>query len=307
MIKKTTLLVTVLLLLATQVDAQFSNRWKRYRLELVGGIGPTVFLGELGGANREGSNFARDFDFKMTRFAFNIGARYKITERLSTKLSLSYAILRGDDKETEQADRNYRNLNFFSHVLELSNQFEFYFLKEKYGHRYSLRSTRSSFKASNISAYAFLGVGGLWFNPYGKHKDTGDWVALQPLGTEGQGRVSSREKYSRLTFVVPYGIGAKYNLDRRWTVGLEYGVRKAFTDYLDDVSTTYYDFSNTDASQETIDFADPSTGEFPGKTAPNQQRGDPTDYDSYSFLLITLSYRLKSGVKGFPKFGRRSW
>ncbi len=307
MIKKTTLLVTVFLLLVAQVNAQFSERWKRYRFELVGGIGPTVFLGELGGANKVGTNFAGDFDFKMTRFALNVGIRYKITERLSTKLGLSYAVLRGDDKQTEQPHRHNRNLNFFSHIVELSNQLEFSFIKEKFGHRYNLRTGTSRVEGFNLSAYAFVGLSGLWFNPYGKHKNTGDWVALQPLGTEGQGRVGSREKYSRFTLAIPYGLGVKYGLNRRWSVGLEFGIRKAFTDYLDDVSTTYYDFSNTDASQETIDFADPSLGEIPGQTDPNQQRGDPTDYDSYSFLLITLSYRLKSGVKSFPKFGRRSW
>jgi hypothetical protein len=37
------------------------------------------------------------------------------------------------------------------------------------------------------------------------------------------------------------GIGFKYTIDRRWGISLEYGFRYTFTDYIDDVSKTYYD------------------------------------------------------------------
>jgi hypothetical protein len=38
-------------------------------------------------------------------------------------------------------------------------------------------------------------------------------------------------------------VGFKYTIDRSWGVGLELGLRKTFTDYIDDVSTTYFDFA----------------------------------------------------------------
>ena len=302
---KKLILLLILVTFVIQVDAQYSNRWKRYRYELVMGIGATNFLGELGGADKEGTNFLRDFEFSMTRPAVNIGIRYKILEKLSTKVGLSYGILRGDDKTTNEKFRHNRNLNFYAHIVEFSGQFEYSIIKEKIGHRYNLRRVRG-LKGLKLNTYLFAGIGGFWFNPYGKNPQTDDWVKLQPLGTEGQGMVGSREKYSRIQLAIPFGIGFKYGIDREWSIGVEFGARKTFTDYIDDVSTTYYDNGDLAAvSPLAATMADPSLGEVPGQTAVNQQRGDPTDYDSYMFLMITLNYKLKTTRKGLPKFGRR--
>lgn len=302
---KNLILIVVAVLFASNVEAQYSTRWKRYRYEVVYGIGATNFLGELGGANKEGTNFLRDFEFSMTRPALTVGIRYKVLEKLSTKVALSYGVLRGDDKTTKEAYRQNRNLNFYAHLIEFSGQFEYSLIREKIGHRYNLRRVRG-LKGFKLNTYIFAGVGGFWFNPYGKHPQTGEWVALQPLGTEGQGMVGSREKYSRLQLAIPFGIGFKYGLDRVWSIGIELGARKTFTDYIDDVSTTYYDNDKLAASNPlSAEMADPSFGVYPGQTDANQQRGDPSDYDSYMFLMITLNYKLKTTRKGLPKFGMR--
>ncbi len=297
-------LIVVALLFITQAEAQYSTRWKRYRYELIAGIGATNFLGELGGANREGTDFLRDFEFSMTRPAVTIGLRYKILEQVSAKMALTYGVLRGDDKKTEETYRNNRNLNFYAHLIELSGQMEYNIIKEKVGHRYSLRRVRG-LKGFKLNTYFFLGFAGYWFNTYGKNSTTGEWVALQPLGTEGQGLVGSREKYSRIQMAIPYGIGFKYGLDREWSIALELGARKTFTDYLDDVSTTYYDNNLIRAQSGDLaaDMADPSLGNVPGQTTANQQRGDPSDYDSYMFLTISVTYKLKTTRQGLPKFG----
>jgi hypothetical protein len=42
---------------------------------------------------------------------------------------------------------------------------------------------------------------------------------------------------------IPFGIGAKMNVSKKVGIGLEWGPRKTFTDYLDDVSGTYPDVS----------------------------------------------------------------
>lgn len=303
--KRIFFLVILFVFLFQQVDAQYSNRWKRYRYEWSGGIGVTNFLGELGGANREGTNFLRDFEFSMTRPAINIGLRYKLLERLSTKVGITYGILRGDDNTTTETYRHNRNLNFYAHLVELSGQLEYSIVKEKIGHRYNLRRVRG-LKGLKLNTYFFVGVGGFWFNPYGKNRETGKWVALQPLGTEGQGLVSTREKYSRFQFAIPFGIGFKYGLDKVWAVGLEFGARRTFTDYIDDVSTTYYDNDKlAESNPLAAQMADPSLGEVEGQTAVNQQRGDPKDNDAYMFLLITLTYKLKTTRRGLPKFATK--
>jgi hypothetical protein len=282
--------------------AQSSSRWKRMRYEIFLGAGVTNFLGELGGANREGTNFVRDLEFSMTRPVFSLGIRYRIIETISTKVMFSYGYLHGDDKKTTEQFRSNRNLNFRSPIAELSAQLEYSIIKEKQGHRYNLRRVRG-LKGFKTNTYFFLGVGGFYFNPKGKYSD-GKWVALQPLGTEGQGLVPTRKKYSRFSVCIPYGIGFKYGLNRRWSVGLEFGTRKTFTDYIDDVSSTYYDKEMIREQRGDVAayLSDPSSGAHPGWTAAYQQRGDGKDYDSYMFMLLNFTVKLYTTRQGMPKF-----
>lgn len=272
------------------------------RYEIYYGVGATNFLGELGGANRVGTNFVRDLEFKMTRPVVSLGIRYRITETISNKTMLSYGWLHGDDKTTTEKFRANRNLNFKSNVAEFSTQFEYSIIREKQGHRYNLRRVRG-IKGFKTNTYFFLGIGGFFYNPKGKYVD-GTWHSLQPLGTEGQGIVPTRKKYSRFSVCIPYGIGFKYGLNRRWNIGLEYGIRKTFTDYIDDVSTTYFD--NTMVREYNGDIsaylADPSLGAVPGQTNAYQQRGDAKDKDSYMFMVINLTVKLYTTRQGMPKF-----
>jgi len=147
-----------------------------------------------------------------------------------------------------------------------------------------------------------LGISGFWFNPQGQLN--GKWYNLQPLGTEGQGIIPTRKKYSRIQPAIPYGIGFKYGLDRKWSVGLEFGVRKTFTDYIDDVSTTYFDkeLIREQYGDIAAQLSDPSSGEHPQWTASGQQRGDAKDKDAYMYMTINVVYKLKQNRRGLPKF-----
>ncbi len=284
------------------VFSQSSSRWKRMRYEVYIGAGATNFLGELGGANREGTNFVRDLEFSMTRPVLSLGLRYRILETLSNKTMLSYGWVHGDDKTTKEPFRNYRNLNFRSPIVEFSTQFEYSIIKEKQGHRYNLRRVRG-LKGFKTNTYFFVGFGGFYFNPKGKTQD-GKWVALQPLGTEGQGLVPTRKKYSRVSICIPYGIGFKYGLNRRWSIGLELGTRKTFTDYIDDVSSTYFDNDMIRAQRGDVaaELADPSNKTHENNTAAYQQRGDGKDKDSYMFLQLNTTIKLYTTRQGMPKF-----
>ena len=129
------------------------------------------------------------------------------------------------------------------------------------------------------------------------------------MSTEGQGFFLTRKKYSRIQIAIPYGIGFKYGYKRNWSFGFELGIRKTFTDYIDDVSTTYV--SNQYIYQEkgpvAAALADRSDGSTPEKTLAGQQRGDPKDKDAYIFAVFSLNFKfdLKKGRgKSRPKFGR---
>jgi len=308
--KRTLIALILFFLFVSVTDAQrrhhrsrrHSSRWKRYRYELIGSGMFTNFMGELGGANQRGSNFLKDFEASMTRFGVSTGMRYKLTEILATKVSLSYGILRGDDKTTKEPARMNRNLNFMSHVVEFATQLEIYTAREKIGHRYNLRRVRG-LRGLSVTTYFFVGVGVFWFSPWGKNPQTGEWVALHDLGTEGQGLVPTREPYSQFQIAIPYGIGFKYGLNRKWSVGLELGPRYTFTDYIDDVSTTYFDNDRLrkEKGDLTAIMADPSI-EKNGQSAYNQQRGDSHDNDMYMFLSISFSYKLRTTRGGLPKF-----
>jgi hypothetical protein len=78
------------------------------------------------------------------------------------------------------------------------------------------------------------------FNP--EREFDGNYIELQPLGTEAQGAPGYDEPYSLTNFALLFGGGLKFIIKERFTIGLEIGGRKTFTDYLDDVSGKQVNF-----------------------------------------------------------------
>ena len=115
------------------------------------------------------------------------------------------------------------------------------------------------------------------------------------------------------------GVGAKFNINRKYALGLELGYRYTFTDYLDDVSTVYASPSdiiaaNGDKGAAAAWFSNPAIavlrpednvwvlagGSKTGATG--YQRGDPTTNDTYLFLQLCLNYKFISKKTNRPKF-----
>jgi hypothetical protein len=275
------------------------------------GMGASNFMGELGGANRTGTNGLRDFEFSMTRPTFTGGYSYMANQNLKLKGFALYGRLKGDDQLTQERYRNNRNLHFRSPVIELGGAVEYYPFKEKFIHPYRMRGTKKG-NMRFFSPYLSVGVGGMWFNPKAQYTD-GKWYALKPLATEGQGLPGGPKPYSRLQIFIPVGLGVKYALNEQWSIGFELSRRFVFTDYLDDVSNVYYDNAAIAASNGPIAayFADPSLGIIPdiedgsivlSVTGTGQQRGDVEDKDTYMFAIFSVHYRLLKGRLNLPKF-----
>jgi Domain of unknown function (DUF6089) len=286
-------LLFLFIVLPLFADAQ---RRSRYRYEVGVGIGVSNFLGELGGANQIGTNGLRDLEFSLTRPSFSAFLRYRKARFFGYRAAFSYGKVSGYDGLTEEIFRNNRNIHFKSNIFEFSTQFEFYFTKERPGHLYKYKGV-TGLKNIDMQVYAFSGIATFWFNP--KANYNGTWYALQPLATEGQTLKPGTKKYSRVSVAIPIGIGFKNALDRRWSIGLEFGIRKTFTDYIDDVSTTYYDKNAIAAAFGPAAgyFADPSLNLIPRDpgfevTGIGQQRGDSSDNDSYLFAHVTVSYKI---------------
>ena len=293
----------LLILLIVPLVAQ-AQIWKRNRAEFIFGLGTTNFLGELGGANQIGTNGLRDFEFRATRPLTNIGYSYRVTKETVVQLDLSYGWLYGADKLTKEPARENRNITFRTPVVETAAKYCYEFIRERKGHRYRLKGIQG-WKNIHFTSYVFGGIGSFYFNPKGQFVD-GKWYALKPLSTEGQGFYESRTPYHRFQFTIPLGFGFKYIVSKEWFVGLELGMRKTFTDYVDDVSTTYpdKDYMKDQVGDLSAYFSDPSLGKIPGQTNPNAQRGDPGDKDSYMFMTITMRYKIPHSKRffGIPKF-----
>lgn len=292
------LILPLFLVLVSTTQAQ---RWKRYRHEVSFNLGAANYLGDLGGATTgDGTRFG-DFQFAVTRPAFGVSYRYRLADRFATKVNLMYGRVYGDDAEAGNDGRKLRNLNFRSPVMELSVQGEFYFLKESSGSAYRLSGMRGG---SPIAGYLFGGIGLFYFNPQGEDAN-GDWVDLADLNTEGQGLPGGPDDYSQVSVAFPLGFGFKYNINREWSVGIEYGIRMTTTDYLDDVSTTYYDpdalrAANGDLAVEMADKRIDAEGNRLPPSAGGIRGGDALD--SYMFGFVTLGYKFKTGKRGRTRF-----
>lgn len=295
--------------------ASNAQHWRFLRNEVFFGIGASNFLGELGGADQIGSNGLRDLEFRMTRYTFSGGYRFIASPKFGIRANLTISRVDGDDALTEEPSRSARQLSFKSPIYELAGIVEYYPFGEKLDHLYRMKGAEGD-KLSLLSPYIFTGIAGFYFNPKGQYN--GEWYALQPLRTEGQGLAPDRpEQYRRVSFAIPVGIGVKYALSNQWSIGFEISGRKTFTDYIDDVSTTYYypDEIRTAAENAGLNgdaaayLSDPNegangyTGVIGNQNGSNfLQRGDDTDNDAYMFAIFSVHYRFLKGRSNLPKF-----
>ncbi len=287
--KKIILTLVLLFFLLDISQAQYSkNRWRKYRYELYGGLGTAHFFGELGGANSDGTHFVKDINFSETQPVISLGLRYRLFKNLYVKGAFTYAMLSGDDNDTEWKARKFRNLNFKTDVFELGGFVEYAFYSASYPVFRSAPYCRR--KIQTVNFYAFTGLVGFYFNPKGLNPNTKSWVALRPLKTEGQGVFDGRKEYSLFQVAIPLGLGFTISLNKYWSIGCELSARHTFTDYIDDVSTTY-------VPKDVLDKIDKGSAVMSDKRArPNYkgQRGNPDHNDAYIFLSLSLYKKIRT-------------
>jgi opacity protein-like surface antigen len=269
-------------------------------------------MGDLGGQFGDAKHFIQDFDIQATRFAFQLGYKYIIHPYFSVRGEVTIGMLAGDDKWSANEIRQNRNLNFKTPLFELAAMGEFYPLKEKVSHLYRINGVGGKKKNVIVNPYIFGGIALIAFNPKGELN--GEWHKLQPLATEGQGLGGRPKTYSRVNVAFPLGIGVKFAIDKNWGVGIELSGRYTLTDYIDDVSTSYYhstaiqSATGNIAAQIQDKAVDPSlgwTGTYTYSDGRTNffQRGDPNFTDGYLFAIINVHYRLSNFKKRYiPKF-----
>ena len=244
-------------------------------------------LGLTGG----GMNYIGDLNgqsmFGKANLAGGLTARYNFDTRWSLALCGSYGHIEGGNPDIIAR----RNLSFRSKIVEGCIRAEFNFFPYGLHHGTQKRAT----------PYIFCGIGLFKFNPQALYVDSlsgqATWYDLQPLATEGQGTTAypERMKYQLMEVCMPFGIGYRWRLSPSVHLTVEYGWRKTWTDYLDDVSTTYVGaevLNGPDGGgQIAAILADRSGEVVPGYVnAPGIKRGDDSLPDWYSFFNVSLSF-----------------
>ena len=292
-------LIAIILITASSSLTSFSQSITiRNKVEVGLGLGPLVFLGDLGGAKGLGRTFIKDIDYPLIKLSKGLFVGVAPTEWLGFRLAVNTGMLEGDDKLApnkggDEVFRLERNLNFRTKLLEGYAAVEFYpsvFLEQYDDLKGKLRP------------YGIIGVGVYHFNPQ-TQDNSGNWVSLQPLHTEGQGfpEYPDRKNYKLTQMELPMGFGFKYYLKENMFIGLEVLHRKLFTDYVDDVSTDYIDPIYFDKYLSPANAALARQlnyrGTYSSVTRPSDvvgaQRGDPKQNDAYFSTILRLGWRLR--------------
>lgn len=221
--------------------------------------------------------------------AAGIGARYNFGHRVCVKASLNYGYVYASDKESTNNFEKARNLDFKSHIGDFTATGEFNFLPYTHGSRYE-----------NFTPYLAFGVSVFYFSPFTTLDGTRH--NLRPLGTEGQ-RVGG--EYNIISAGLTYGGGFKWDINYDYSINIEFTFRSLFTDYLDDVSTTYPQISklNADRGSIAVELSDRSITE-PKIGQAGRQRGDNTRNDQYNFLGVSIMKYF--GSVQCPKISKKS-
>jgi len=272
--KKAGAIFLLFLAFTSELKAQYAE------FGLLGGV--SFYMGDLNPNN----------PFKQVMPAGGFFYRHNFNDRFSMRGTVTVGYLKSDDAESKVQAQVDRNLNFSSLLVDFAITGEFNFFRYEPGDM-----------DHPFTPFLFGGIALFKFNPKTTAAD-GNVYELQPLGTEGQGTVAypDNKKYTLTTAAIPFGIGLKANISKNFTVGLEWGLRYTFTDYLDDVSGTYAAPADIRAERGEIAYELANRSNLTDEVLEGRQRGNSTTNDWYSFALISISLNIKARAKKCPAY-----
>lgn len=185
----------------------------------------------LGTFNYTG-DLVRNYNFRFSKPAGTVFYRSNISSVVSFRAGITAGKVGATEKPID-AFAATRNASFNIFLFEASTVMEYHFL-----------NWRDTKRFVRFTPYLFGG--------------------LALFGMAGNEHKNNAE-YSNVQASVPLGGGIKYVYNPKWYLSLEFGLRKTWTDYIDDISD----------------------GDIRYKT--NFQHGNPNDNDAYYFLGITLT------------------
>jgi len=175
-------------------------------------------------------DLVRTYNFKYSKPAATVFYRSNLSNVVSFRVAMTGGKI-GASEVPIDPFAVQRNASFDLFLLEASTVMEYHFL-----------NWRDTKRFVRFTPYLFAGLG--------------------LFGISGEAQKNA--EYSTVQASVPFGLGVKYVYNPKWYISLEFGIRKTFFDYLDDISA-----------------GDPRDK--------NYQYGNPNDNDNYYFLGITLT------------------
>ena len=218
--------------------------------------------------------------------------KYNFSPHWGVKLVLGQGQVSAADSLSGDPKQVQRNLSFTSSVVEARLSVEFNFWPYVPG---SLKR--------RSAPYLGLGLGRFFFDPMARHKGT--LVALQPLGTEGQGLGDKAgldnlgldaERYTLNTWIFPVSLGFRRNFKGNHGLGIEWTYCFTGTDYLDDISGSYIDpsFLRLYRNSVAADMSDRSWEKGLNLREAGSQRGVNAYNDAYGSLMVYYHYHIPS-------------
>lgn len=164
----------------------------------------SVDVGFFGGAGTYFGDMTKIDWKKSINPAYGAFMRFNFNPRYALRFNVlngSIGAVGEFDSKTMDINQNDKYWDFNKNVLDISLQFEFNFFKYIVGA-----------KETPYSTYIFGGVG---MQTYRYHIDNIDGSEINPT--------------------IPFGLGFKFNLSKRIGLGIEAGLRKTFSDKLDNL------------------------------------------------------------------------
>jgi hypothetical protein len=176
-------------------------------------------------------DLARSYNILNSKPAATLFYRSNLSKVISLRAAMTGGKIGASDKRQKDPFSDNRNASFNIFLMEASTVMEYHFL-----------NWREEKRILRFTPYLFAGLG--LFGIAGAEGRPGD--------------------YSNIQGVIPFGIGGKYIVNPKWYIALEFGARKTFFDYLDNISVGDQRFKN-------------------------YQYGNPHDNDMYYFLGISVT------------------
>ena len=175
-------------------------------------------------------DLVRGYNFKFSKPAATVFYRSNLSRVVSFRVAITGGQI-GASEEPIDAFADKRDASFNLFLLEASTVMEYHFM-----------NWRETKRFVRFTPYLFGGLG--------------------LFGISGV--ADKTAEYSNVQAAIPFGLGIKYVYNPKWYFALEFGARKTFFDYLDNIS-------------------------YGDARYKNYQYGNPNDTDIYYFLGISIT------------------